>query len=259
MTRILALDRASGALTGEYAYVMEPFGAFDPGAVDQTDMKISGIVALTADRLLVLERTDAVARVYAVDLHAATNLLGTRWDDPATVPSLEAAPDLAAAGVTALPKSLVLDLGGLPAMPAKIEGIAVVDANTLAFANDNDFDLGGFDSAGNNQPGGVANEIAGWRLEIAALRPRLLQRGDLEITGFDAEAQRCRDSQRQHDNEAGLFSAPQRRFGNYRIRRRGPEMQRFAEVTRQRSRAFLCVFLCASASLRQECEFPNGL
>jgi len=159
VTRILALDRASGALISEYAYVMEPFGAFDPGAADQTDMKISGLVALTADRLLVLERTDAVAKVYAVDLHAATNLLGTRWDDPATVPSLEAAPDLAAAGVTALPKSLVLDLGGLPAMPAKIEGIAVVDANTLAFANDNDFDLGGFDSAGNNQPGGVANEI----------------------------------------------------------------------------------------------------
>ena len=54
-------------------------------------------------------------------------------------------------------------------------------------------------------------------------------------------------------------AASQPPSGNYRIRRRGAEMQRFAEAKRQRSRAFLCVFLCASASLRQDCEFSNGL
>ncbi len=159
VTRILAVDTATGQLTGEYAYLIEPYNVADPDAADQTDMKISGLAALAPDRLLVLERTDAVARVYAVDLGQATNLLGTTWDDPATAPSLEAVTDLAGAGVTPLPKTLVLDLAGLPDIPAKIEGLAIVDANTLAFANDNDFDLGGFDDRGNNQPAGVANEI----------------------------------------------------------------------------------------------------
>ena len=37
---------------------------------------------------------------------------------------------------TLLPKTLVLDLASLPTIPAKIEGLAVVDTNTLAFAND---------------------------------------------------------------------------------------------------------------------------
>ena len=159
VTRILAMDTATGQLTGEYAYLIEPFNVVDPGAADQTDMKISGLAALAPDTLLVLERTDAVARVYAVDLGQATNLLGTAWDDPATAPSLEALTDLAGAGVTPLPKTLVLDLASLPNIPAKIEGLAVVDANTLAFANDNDFDMGGFDGQGNSQPAGVASEI----------------------------------------------------------------------------------------------------
>src|SRR5690606_1133380 len=43
---------------------------------------------------------------------------------------------------------------------------------------------------------------------------RAAVRDGLDITGIDAEAQRCRGSQRQHDNEAvlfsALFSAPQR-------------------------------------------------
>jgi hypothetical protein len=158
-TRILAVDTATGQPTGEYAYSMEPFSVFDPGAADQTDMKISGLAVAAPNTLLVLERTDAVARVYAVDLGQATNLLGTAWDDPATAPSLEAVTDLAAAGVMPLPKRLILDLARLPDIPAKLEGLAVVAADTLAFANDNDFDMGGFDDRGNNQPAGVASEI----------------------------------------------------------------------------------------------------
>ena len=35
-------------------------------------------------------------------------------------------------------------------MPQKIEGVAVVDATTVAVANDNDFDIGEINAAGQN-------------------------------------------------------------------------------------------------------------
>ena len=70
----------------------------------------------------------------------ATNILKSQWDDPKTDPTLEALADPASAQIRVLPKSLVLDLSSLPGMPEKIEGIALLDRNTIAVANDNDFD-----------------------------------------------------------------------------------------------------------------------
>jgi Esterase-like activity of phytase len=48
--------------------------------------------------------------------------------------------DPATSEVRVLPKTLVLDLSAIKGMPEKIEGIALLDQNTLAIANDNDFD-----------------------------------------------------------------------------------------------------------------------
>ncbi|MCW5844590.1 MAG: RNA-directed DNA polymerase [Caldilinea sp.] len=60
-----------------------------------------------------------------------------------------------------------------------------------------DFLLFGDDKAALHEwKSAVQDHLAGLRLSLR-----------LEITGFDAEAQRCRGSQRQNDNEAGLFSA----------------------------------------------------
>lgn len=139
--RILAVDTATGQPSAEFAYVLEEGPAFDPAeGIEQGDMKLSGIMAVDADTAIVLERTDDVARLYTIEFGGATNLLGSGWDDAATAPSLEAA-DLATAGVTPVAKTLLADLA-LPEMPSKIEGIAVVDSETVAVANDNDFDLG---------------------------------------------------------------------------------------------------------------------
>ena len=63
-------------------------------------MKVSALAMLDPWRMLVLERTDAVAKIYRVDLTKATNILGTAWDDVATSPSLEALDD---AGLCWLP------------------------------------------------------------------------------------------------------------------------------------------------------------
>jgi hypothetical protein len=157
-TRILAFDITTERPVAEYVYRFEEVSTFDP-AITQADMKVSGIVALPQDALLILEHTDAVARLYKVDLSRATNILNTKWADPATRPSLEMCQDLSEVEVAALPKSLVIDLTTLPGMPNKIEGLAVVDRQTLAVANDNDFGIGSFDQAGNNSGSNVKSQV----------------------------------------------------------------------------------------------------
>lgn len=156
--RIIAFDIATETVVGEYVYQFQPsteFGEEDPG-----EMKISGLAYAGENQLLVLERTDPVAKIYSIDLSAATNILGTVWDDAATAPSLEGTADLATAGVTAAPKTLVIDLDALEGIPDKIEGFVLVDAETLAIINDNDFAIGDeFDADGNNIGNGAKTQI----------------------------------------------------------------------------------------------------
>jgi hypothetical protein len=150
VVRLIAFDTESEAPTAEYAYVMQPVTDF--GNTNATEMKISAISALDEHRFLVLERTDAVAKIYRIDVRNATNILGSDWDSPATTPSLESLAQFVAAGSTdtlagsdveAVSKELVLDLSTLGAViPQKIEGLTVLDAKTLAISNDNDFQVG---------------------------------------------------------------------------------------------------------------------
>ena len=157
VARILVIDSATGKPTAEYAYEMEDGPTFDTGeGIEQGDMKLSGVVAIDADSLIVLERTDDVARLYSVELSGATNILGTAWDDVATTPSLESSE---ATGFTPVSKTLLADLAALD-LPTKIEGLAIIDAHTIAIANDNDFDLGSIeDGSGNWEPGGKSSQI----------------------------------------------------------------------------------------------------
>ena len=117
--------------------------------------------------MLILERTDLVAKLYTVDLSKATNLLNTKWDDLANASSLESLADPQAAGVQVLPKSLLLDLNQFQEMPEKIEGLAVIDRNTIAVANDNDFDSeeSKYDDQGNNVGKGKVSKILVLSLE----------------------------------------------------------------------------------------------
>jgi hypothetical protein len=151
--RILAVDTASGRPVAEYVYALEDAAAFDPalGDGDQNEVKLSGLVWLDESTLLVLERTDEVARLYRVDLNEATDILGSEWDDPATSPSLESLDDPVAADVQPLPKTLAIDLAAIPDMPDKIEGVAIVDDDTIAVSNDIDFAFGDFNEAGRLQ------------------------------------------------------------------------------------------------------------
>ncbi|WP_242882442.1 esterase-like activity of phytase family protein [Actinomadura litoris] len=157
--RILRFDLREGRVSGEYVYRFEDVCSFDPSSCgDQNEMKISGLTALDDHRILVDERTDKVARVYTVDLRGATDILGSRWDDAATAPSLEKSAGVPE-GVAALPKRQTVDLAAVPGIPGKIEGLALADRRTLAVINDNDFGLGTFGPDGRLIDSGIRTSI----------------------------------------------------------------------------------------------------
>ena len=147
-TRIIAFDTESRAVIGEYVYRFEAPSRYPAPENNPRDIKVSGLAMLDARRMLVLERVDALARIFVVDVHHATNILGTVWDSAAQSPSLEqlSAAALEEAAVATLPKREImpaLDSSG-GQWPAKIEGLTVLDGRTIAIANDNDFGVGTF-------------------------------------------------------------------------------------------------------------------
>jgi len=146
--RLWRLDAATGALAAEYVYRLEPPDAFRRdmalGEFEQSDVKISEIVMLAEDRLLVLERGSASTKFYRVDLEAA-RAAPEAMRDPATRPTLEQMDEAALdrAGVTPLAKTLILDTDTDERLPADLEGAVLLTPTTLLLVNDNDFGVEG--------------------------------------------------------------------------------------------------------------------
>lgn len=167
-TRLLRFSTKKKAVTAEYAYRFDPVNVVDPGEDDTSELKISSVVAVGGDRLLVEERTDKAARLQLVRLDRDANILGGPWDDDTTSPSLEQLDDPAASGVPVLAKRLVVDLGTVAGVPGKIEGVARVDHDTLALINDNDFGMtdgaAAFDAEGRLVDSGVETTVTYVRL-----------------------------------------------------------------------------------------------
>ncbi|MFD5796722.1 esterase-like activity of phytase family protein [Streptomyces diastatochromogenes] len=167
-TRLLRFSPRKQAVTAEYAYRFDPVNVVDPSEDDTSELKISSVVAVGGDRLLVEERTDKAARLQLVRLGQKADILGGPWDDDTTSPSLEQLDDPAAAGVPVLSKRLAVDLGKVSGVPGKIEGIARVDHDTLALINDNDFGMtdgaGAFDAQGRLVDSGIKTTLTYVRL-----------------------------------------------------------------------------------------------
>ncbi|NEB00970.1 esterase-like activity of phytase family protein [Streptomyces sp. SID13726] len=167
-TRLLRFSPKKKAVTAEYAYRFDPVNVVDPSEDDTSELKISSVVAVGGDRLLVEERTDKAARLQVVRLDRCSNIVGSAWDKDSTSPSLEQLADPAASGVPVLAKKLVVDLGKVAGVPGKIEGVARVDRDTLALINDNDFGMtdgsGAFDADGRLVDSGVETTVTYVRL-----------------------------------------------------------------------------------------------
>lgn len=144
--RILEFDVVSKTVTAEYLYLLRDI----TGSGDARTDKIGDAVALGNGRFLVIERDDrtgydANKLLFEIDLKGATNV-----NDPANLAGLPAgktleqasAAELAAANIRPVYKRLVTNLASLGYVGvSKPEGLALVDADTVAVINDNDFEI----------------------------------------------------------------------------------------------------------------------
>jgi hypothetical protein len=142
-TRLFKLERATMRVVGEYVYTLDDPRTFrrDPSE-RQNDPRISEMMAVGLDRLIVLERTEQTTKLYEIELGGATDIAGGPWDDPGTRPTLEQV-ELAAAGIRPVSKTLRFDSAGLPEMAGKTEGIALLGDGSLLLINDDDFGIAG--------------------------------------------------------------------------------------------------------------------
>jgi hypothetical protein len=156
--RLLALDTQSKAPAAEYLYRLGDPAA--PGYLSRgappNDGKLCAMAAIDQHTLLVLEQSEeGVARVYRCLLDGATDTLPRSMRPLDAGPALEQVGDLPAEGIVPVGKRLVADLA--PLLPTllrdvhgnpdaqvalKIEGMAILDREHVAFVNDNDFGVG---------------------------------------------------------------------------------------------------------------------
>src|SRR5690606_16218103 len=133
-------ERTTLRPVGEYVYQLDDPQSFrnDPSN-RQNAPRISEMLALGIDRLLVLERTDRTTKLHEIRLAGATDILGAKWDDAATAPSLEAMNELAGTGITPVGETLRFDSADFKDIPDKLEGIAILGDGNVALLNDSDF------------------------------------------------------------------------------------------------------------------------
>jgi hypothetical protein len=147
-TRLFKFERASGKLIGEFVYQLDDPQSFglDP-STKQSDPRISELTALGLDRLLVLERTEGTTKLYEITLAGATDILGSKWDDVATSPSLEQQNDVGQLSVVPVKKTLRFDTAkDMKDAPVKVEGVTFLGDGTMVLINDNDFGITGADT-----------------------------------------------------------------------------------------------------------------
>jgi hypothetical protein len=143
--RVLEFDVATSKVTGEYLYLLDSISGSGNARTD----KIGDAVSLGNGRFAVVERDDrsgidANKLIYQIDLTGATNINNAatlKLPTGKTIEQLSPA-ELTAAGITPVSKRLITNAAqaGYTGVE-KLEGLALIDANTLAIINDNDFGI----------------------------------------------------------------------------------------------------------------------
>lgn len=147
--RILEFDIETQTVTGEYLYVLDDISSSGSAKTD----KIGDAVSLGNGKFLVVERDDRSTAdsnklIYEIDLSSATNLISTPIASDKTLEELSI-DELSDLGVQAVEKRLVTNAAAIGYTGVeKLEGLALIDQNTIALINDNDFGLLGEEIAG---------------------------------------------------------------------------------------------------------------
>lgn len=146
--RIWKICLVSASVIAEYLYPMDPPDSFKrdaaSGPVRRRDLKVSEIVALGGNRLLVLERGSATTKLYKVNA-GPRRMVGARYRDDAHQPSLEtmSGEDRLDKDIPVLVKKLDFSTDDHPEIGPDLEGMVAFDKNTLLLVNDNDFGIEG--------------------------------------------------------------------------------------------------------------------
>ena len=152
-----------GDTIGEYLYELDRPQSFatSSGLGDvgksQSSVKISEMLALANDDLIILERINATTKLYRIALSTGDNILNQPIhnglvdnNESSEQKTLEQVYSLAAHNAKPVIKHLAFNsLTDLPqgvSLANKIEGIALLDDDYLALINDNDFGINGDDT-----------------------------------------------------------------------------------------------------------------
>ncbi len=211
-TRVLKVALANGAfdrVVGEYLYVLdsaqtygnlaEKTGDLSNGLpMKQSDVKVSELLVLGEDDLLVLERISKVTKLYRVNLKTADNVLDGAADQLTQTPSVESLLDTrrvfnAKPVVKQLVFNSLTDAGSLN-VPEKIEGVALLDNNNLLLINDNDFAIEGASTGvlvyplAANQLGSTPKRLS--LSQLGRYDSGVFAEGAAEIVAYDAASKR---------------------------------------------------------------------
>ena len=142
--RILEIDPINNSWK-MYAYLNDGIiGSSGSNQIRLRDWKIGDIAAISDTTFLVLEAalrgTTDVKRLYKINIKDATPVTSGLYNGK-TLEALVDAAGLSANGIIPVQKTLAMDLlaNGWPASLEKAEGLAIIDANTIAIVNDNDY------------------------------------------------------------------------------------------------------------------------
>jgi hypothetical protein len=144
--RLWTLDATTGALLAEHLYRLDKPETFrcdnNIGDVDRADIKLCDVAVLRGDRLLILERVSATAKLYVVTLDP-DRVLPPVWGDPQTRPTLEELSARDALDLPVVDKHLLFSTDDHPEIGPDLEGLTLLDDQTMLLVNDNDFGVEG--------------------------------------------------------------------------------------------------------------------
>lgn len=143
--RILEIDPATNT-SQMFVYVNE--GQIGTSSdIRPRDLKIGDLKAINNTNFLVIEQgargAQNIKKLYQIDITGATPVVsGLAYaSNSKTLEELDSPANLTSNGIIPVTKTLVFDLhaNGWPTALDKAEGITIIDANTIAICNDNDY------------------------------------------------------------------------------------------------------------------------
>ena len=144
--RLWRIDATTGHVDAQYAYPLDDPASFARdcalGSFERRDIKVSELLWIGTDTLLVLERGSATTKIYRCVLEPDATL-EPRHLNVTSRPTLE---ELSAASERAFPvlrKTLLFTSDDFPELGADLEGMALLSPTELLLVSDNDFGVMG--------------------------------------------------------------------------------------------------------------------